>query len=60
MGLLLEAYGFWLLFCEFFPTVLQFFRKVPFMGRMLDLPVIKTVRPKHLLGGGTRMSGPQR
>ena len=23
VGLLFEAYGFWLLFCEFFPTVLQ-------------------------------------
>ena len=23
VGLVLEAYGFWLLFCEFFPTVLQ-------------------------------------
>ena len=43
VGLILEAYGFWLLFCEFIPTALQFFRKVPFMSRILDLPVMKTV-----------------
>jgi hypothetical protein len=42
LGLFVEAYGFWLLFCEFFPTVLQFVRRVPFMARILDLPVIKT------------------
>lgn len=43
IGLLLEAYGFWLLFCEFIPTALQFFRRVPVMGKVLDLPLIKTV-----------------
>lgn len=43
IGLILEAYGFWLLFCEFIPTALQFFRRVPFMSRILDLPVMKTV-----------------
>jgi len=43
IGLALEVYGFWLLFCEFFPTALQFFRRMPFMGRILDLPIIKTI-----------------
>lgn len=47
IGLLLEAYGFWCLFCEFFPTVLMFVRRVPFLGKVLDLPVIKTVRWLH-------------
>lgn len=44
VGLLIEAYGFWLLFCEFFPTVLQFFRQVPILNRLLNLPFVKTVR----------------
>lgn len=43
VGLIIEAYGFWLLFCEFFPTVLQFFRRVPFLGKVLDLPILKWV-----------------
>lgn len=43
VGLLVEGYGFWLLFCEFFPTVLQFFRQVPLLSKLLDLPFIKTV-----------------
>lgn len=43
IGLILEAYGFWLLFCEFIPTALQFFRRVPLMSRVLDAPVMKTV-----------------
>ncbi|PNW78632.1 hypothetical protein CHLRE_09g389100v5 [Chlamydomonas reinhardtii] len=41
IGLILEAYGFWLLFCEFFPTVLQFLRKVPVLSKILDLPLLK-------------------
>ncbi|KAG2484854.1 hypothetical protein HYH03_016340 [Edaphochlamys debaryana] len=41
IGLILEAYGFWLLFCEFFPTVLQFLRRVPVLNKILDLPVLK-------------------
>ena len=43
IGLLLEAYGFFRLFCEFFPTVLQFLRRVPVLGKLLDAPVIKQV-----------------
>lgn len=52
VGLVLEAYGFWLLFCEFFPTVLQFFRQVPFLGRILDLPVIKMIINRLAAKGG--------
>lgn len=44
IGLIVQAYGFWLLFCEFIPTVLQFTRRVPFLGKVLDYPVFKTVR----------------
>jgi hypothetical protein len=28
---------------EFIPTALQFFRRVPIMGRILDLPILKAV-----------------
>lgn len=43
IGLCVEAYGFWLLFCEFIPTVLQFSRRVPFMSKVLDMPFLKVV-----------------
>jgi hypothetical protein len=43
IGMLLETYGFWLLFSGFFPTVLGFLRRLPFLGSVLDLPVLKTV-----------------
>jgi hypothetical protein len=46
IGLLVELYGFWLLFCEFFPTVLQFARRIPFLGRLLDMPIFKTILNK--------------
>jgi hypothetical protein len=48
IGLCLEAYGFFLLFCEFFPTALQFFRRVPMLGKLLDLPVVKMVGSARL------------
>ena len=47
VGLALESYGFWLLFCEFFPTVLQFLRRVPYLGKMLDLPFLKRVSARR-------------
>ena len=60
VGLLIEAYGFWLLFCEFFPTVLQFFRQVPILNRLLNLPFVKTVRETgHVLGQGPGITFPQ-
>ncbi len=43
VGLCVEAYGFFLLFCEFFPTALQFVRRIPMLGKVLDLPVVKMV-----------------
>lgn len=49
VGLGVEAYGFWLLFCEFLPTVLQFSRRVPFMSKVLDMPVLKVVSCNALL-----------
>lgn len=43
IGLVVEAYGFWLLFCEFIPTVLTFSRRVPFLSKVLDMPALKLV-----------------
>eukprot|EP00884_Botryococcus_braunii_P014770 jgi/Botrbrau1/23294/Bobra.0102s0035.1 len=42
IGMAIETYGFWLLFSGFFPTVLGFLRRLPFLGGVLDLPVLKT------------------
>jgi hypothetical protein len=43
VGFVAETYGFFLLFRGFFPTVLSFLRNVPFLGRLLDTPALKTV-----------------
>ena len=43
IGLLLEAYGFFVLFSGFFPTVLGFLRRLPGFGTVLDLPIFKVV-----------------
>lgn len=43
-GFALEVYGFWRLFSAFFPTVLSFLRRMPFLRRILDLPAFKKVR----------------
>eukprot|EP00963_Diacronema_lutheri_P008428 scaffold752_cov322-Pavlova_lutheri.AAC.25 len=42
-GLLLEGYGFILLFRGFLPTVLMFLKRTPYLGRVLDLPGVKSV-----------------
>lgn len=44
VGICVEAYGFWALFSGFFPTILGFLRRLPVLGSVLDLPVLKTVR----------------
>jgi len=46
-----EAYGFWLLFAGFFPTVLGFLRRAPGLGPVLDLPILKSVRCVFCEGG---------
>lgn len=43
VGLLLEGYGFVLLFRGFLPTVLMFLKRVPYVGRVLDMPGVKSV-----------------
>ena len=44
VGICVETYGFWLLFSGFFPVVLGFLRRLPVLGHVLDLPLLKTVR----------------
>ena len=52
IGLLLEAYGFWLLFCEFLPTVLSYGRRLPLVGRALEVPWLRTLYNKATAVGG--------
>ncbi|GBF94006.1 hypothetical protein Rsub_07274 [Raphidocelis subcapitata] len=52
VGLALEAYGFWLLFCEFLPTVLSYGRRLPLVGRALEVPWLRTLYNKAAAMGG--------
>lgn len=49
IGMCLELYGFVLLFSGFFPVVVNFLRRIPLLGNILNLPVISTIVDK--LGG---------
>ncbi|XP_022527463.2 golgi transport 1Ba isoform X2 [Astyanax mexicanus] len=40
VGLVLEFYGFLLLFRGFFPVVIGFIRRIPVLGYLLNLPFI--------------------
>ena len=43
VGLLLELYGFWLLFSGFFPTIVQYMRRIPYLSTILNLPIFKGI-----------------
>ncbi|RLW01835.1 hypothetical protein DV515_00007759 [Chloebia gouldiae] len=43
IGMILEVYGFFLLFRGFFPVVVGFIRRVPVLGYLLNLPGISSV-----------------
>lgn len=43
IGMIIEAYGFILLFSGFFPVVINFLRRVPVVGNILNLPGISQV-----------------
>ncbi|XP_064480787.1 vesicle transport protein GOT1B-like [Ornithodoros turicata] len=40
IGIVIETYGFVLLFSGFFPVVINFLRRVPLLGTVLNLPGI--------------------
>uniref|UniRef100_A0A672IID5 Vesicle transport protein GOT1B n=1 Tax=Salarias fasciatus TaxID=181472 RepID=A0A672IID5_SALFA len=43
VGVVLEIYGFFLLFRGFFPVVVGFIRRIPVLGSILNLPFISAV-----------------
>ncbi|XP_050424093.1 vesicle transport protein GOT1B [Adelges cooleyi] len=54
VGMLLEIYGFILLFSGFFPVAVNFLRRVPVLGTMLNFPGISGILNK--IGGDTNRS----
>jgi hypothetical protein len=52
IGFGLEMFGFWQLFSAFFPTVLSFLRRMPYLKQILDLPAVKAVINKVAPAGG--------
>uniref|UniRef100_A0A8C9SX67 Golgi transport 1Ba n=1 Tax=Scleropages formosus TaxID=113540 RepID=A0A8C9SX67_SCLFO len=40
VGMVLEIYGFFLLFRGFFPVAVGFIRRIPILGSLLNLPGI--------------------
>ncbi|XP_013786732.1 vesicle transport protein GOT1B-like [Limulus polyphemus] len=42
-GILVETYGFIMLFSGFFPVVVNFLRRIPVLGTLLSLPYISKV-----------------
>jgi len=49
-GMLIEFFGFINLFGDFFPTVIRFLRSLPIIGRIFELPLIKTWVDSYLGG----------
>jgi vesicle transport protein GOT1 len=50
IGLIVQAFGFINLFGDFFPVAIAFAKRLPFVGRIAELPGIKWVLEK--VGGG--------
>ncbi|XP_023206336.1 vesicle transport protein GOT1B isoform X1 [Xiphophorus maculatus] len=46
IGVVLEIYGFFLLFRGFFPVVVGFIRRIPILGSILNLPFISACSGK--------------
>jgi len=46
LGMAVEAYGFIVLFSGFFPVAINFLRRIPVIGTLLNLPVISTYLDK--------------
>jgi hypothetical protein len=54
IGMIVESYGFILLFRGFFPAALSFLTRVPVLGTILSLPLINKIVEK--VGGDSRRS----
>ncbi|XP_045176962.1 vesicle transport protein GOT1B-like isoform X2 [Mercenaria mercenaria] len=54
IGMVLEIYGFFLLFSGFFPVAINFLRRVPVIGTILYLPGIRSVADR--LGESSSMA----
>uniref|UniRef100_H2ZEC4 Vesicle transport protein GOT1B n=1 Tax=Ciona savignyi TaxID=51511 RepID=H2ZEC4_CIOSA len=46
IGMLIETYGFFLLFSGFFPVIINFLRRIPVIGRLFDIPIINKFAEK--------------
>ncbi|KAH8278917.1 hypothetical protein KR018_011014 [Drosophila ironensis] len=53
IGMVIESYGFFALFSGFFPVVINFLGRVPFLGSLLNLPFMQKIVQK-LGGDGNR------
>ncbi|XP_059080655.1 vesicle transport protein GOT1B-like isoform X2 [Tigriopus californicus] len=42
IGMLIECYGFFVLFSGFFPVAINFLRRIPVIGTILNMPPIST------------------
>eukprot|EP01098_Paradermamoeba_levis_P012116 TRINITY_DN5239_c0_g1_i1.p1 TRINITY_DN5239_c0_g1~~TRINITY_DN5239_c0_g1_i1.p1 ORF type:complete len:140 (-),score=29.48 TRINITY_DN5239_c0_g1_i1:73-492(-) len=51
IGIVVESFGFINLFGDFFPVALAFLRRLPVIGHLLNLPGIKQVVDRVVLGG---------
>lgn len=54
VGMIIETYGFILLFGGFIPATVQFLRRVPVIGGVLNFPIISRIVDK-LDDGRTRV-----
>jgi hypothetical protein len=47
IGMLVEFYGFFVLFSGFLPVIISFIRRIPIVGSLLNLPLISTLAQKY-------------
>lgn len=46
IGIIVEMYGFILLFGGFLPATIEFLRRIPLLGNFLNLPIISSLVSK--------------
>ena len=55
IGMILEFYGFFMLFADFIPTAIVFMRRIPFLSTLLNMPGVKNVLNRVAPGGGANL-----